>query len=320
MPLIKPLMDPGRKEGFIIVHDRHSAPGSRGTGPSQSIDKGNDAMPSDGEYRFLPLRGVEIGKAAALRYEKWLAGIEDELSDPETDRNELCRRVLEEIHFPAAAEGASAALTLAGRILRDQLDPRNVTLEPEYYSDTDLDRYYRVKPLLWLWEMFDRSLLGENVHLGVKFRRILARHIFARCGRNFKAFHHVKLSFGYGLEVGDDVVVHRHVLLDDRGGIRIGNGASVSDFVNIYSHSHHISDPRDVRTPQTVIGDGVRIAYHATVLAGTTLAPDSMVGAGALVTRDTEGGAVHVGVPARLVKRKPAGERHPPTADPLADY
>ncbi len=276
-------------------------------------------MPSDGEYRFLPLRGVEIGKAAALRYEQWLAGIEEELSDPETDRNKLCRRVLEEIHFPAAAEGASAASTPAGRILRDQLDPRNVTLEPEYYSDTDLDRYYRVKPLLWLWEMFDRSLLGENVHLGVKFRRILARHIFARCGRNFKAFHHVKLSFGYGLEVGDDVVVHRHVLLDDRGGIRIGNGASVSDFVNIYSHSHHIGDPRDVRTPQTVIGDGVRIAYHATVLAGTTLAPDSMVGAGALVTRDTEGGAVHVGVPARLVKRKPVGERRPPTADPLAD-
>ena len=80
--------------------------------------------------------------------------------------------------------------------------PATSTLEPEYYHETDLERYYRVKPLIWLWEMFDKSLLGENVHLGVKFRRILARRIFARCGRNFKAFHFVKLSFGYGLEGG----------------------------------------------------------------------------------------------------------------------
>ncbi len=276
------------------------------------------------EYRFLPLRTVRPGGDSGDRYDRWLARLDEELSDPGTDRNEFCRRVLEEIYFPGGL-GADAvtlpaqSLPLTTRILLDQLDPRNVTLEPEYYRETDLDRYYRVKPLIWLWEMFDKSLLGENVHLGVKFRRILAKRIFARCGRNFKAFHYVKLSFGYGLEVGDDVVVHRHVLLDDRGGIRIGNRASISDFVNVYSHSHHIRDARDVRTPRTVIGDGVRIAYHATVLAGTTLAPDSMVGAGALVTRDTEPGTVHVGVPARPATRKPGGERRAPTRDPLAE-
>ena len=276
------------------------------------------------EYRFLPLRTVRPGGDSEDRYDRWLARLDEELSDPGTDRNEFCRRVLEEIYFPGgpgAALGGDgpATLPLTTRILLDQLDPRNVTLEPEYYHETDLERYQRVKPLIWLWEMFDKSLLGENVHLGVKFRRILARRIFARCGRNFKAFHFVKLSFGYGLEVGDDVVMHRHVLLDDRGGIRIGDRASISDFVNVYSHSHHIRDARDVRTPRTVIGDGVRIAYHATVLAGTTLAPDSMVGAGALVTRDTEPGTVHVGVPARPATRKPEGERRPPTRDPLAE-
>ena len=276
------------------------------------------------EYRFLPLRSVRPGGDAVDRCDLWLARLDEELSDPGTDRNEFCRRVLREIYFPRGSAAGDAAATteslpLTTRILLDQLDPRNVTLEPEYYHETDLERYYRVKPLIWLWEMFDKSLLGENVHLGVKFRRILARRIFARCGRNFKAFHFVKLSFGYGLEVGDDVVVHRHVLLDDRGGIRIGDRASISDFVNVYSHSHDILDARDVRTPRTVIGDGVRIAYHATVLAGTTLAPDSMVGAGALVTRDTEPGTVHVGVPARPTARKPAGERRPPTRDPLAE-
>ncbi len=284
-------------------------------------------MPSTRDYRFRPLRRVPLGEDQERRYDRWLAGIDEELSDPDTDRNELCRRVLEEIHFPASPSGPPMPSGPSGpdsppptsHILRDQLDPRNVTLEPEYYHEIDRERYYRVKPLIWLWEMFDKSLLGENVHLGVRFRRILARRIFARCGRNFKAFHFVKLSFGYGLEVGDDVVVHRHVLLDDRGGIRIGDRASVSDFVNVYSHGHHIHDARDVNTPRTVIGDGVRIAYHATVLAGVTLAPDSMVGAGALVTRDTEPNTVHVGVPARPATRKPEREQRAPTRDPLAD-
>lgn len=289
--------------------------------PADRLRKSGVNADKMSEYRFLPLRTVRPGGDSGDRYDRWLARLDEELSDPGTDRNEFCRRVLEEIYFPRGAGAALGPSTLppTTRILLDQLDPRNVTLEPEYYRETDLERYRRVKPLIWLWEMFDKSLLGENVHLGVKFRRILARRIFARCGRNFKAFHFVKLSFGYGLEVGDDVVVHRHVLLDDRGGIRIGNRASISDFVNVYSHSHHIRDARDVRTPRTVIGDGVRIAYHATVLAGTTLAPDSMVGAGALVTRDTEPGTVHVGVPARPATRKPEGERRPPTRDPLAE-
>ncbi len=275
------------------------------------------------DYRFLPLRSVPPGGGAEDRYDRWLARLDEELSDPGTDRDEFCRRVLGEIYFPpgpgAASEAPTESLSLTARILLDQLDPRNVTLEPEYYRETDLERYYRVKPLIWLWEMFDKSLLGENVHLGVKFRRILAKRIFARCGRSFKAFHFVKMSFGYGLDVGDDVVVHRHVLLDDRGGIRIGDRASISDYANVYSHSHHVRDARDVRTPRTVIGDGARIAYHATVLAGAAVAPDSMVGAGALVTRDTEPGTVHVGVPARPTTRKPEGRRRPPTRDPLGE-
>ncbi|MCY4399942.1 MAG: acyltransferase [Gemmatimonadetes bacterium] len=281
-------------------------------------------MSSTSEYRFLPLRGVPLPADVAHRYDRWLAGLDEELADPGTDRDDFCRRVLEEIYFPGSAPGIERAggtpgLAPGGRILLDQLDPRNVTLEPEYYIETDLERYYRVKPLIWLWEMFDKSLLGENVHLGVKFRRMLARRIFARCGKNFKAFHFVKLTFGYGIEVGDDVVVHRHVLLDDRGGIRIGNRVSISDYANVYSHSHHISEARDVTTPCTVIGDRVRVAYHATVLAGTTLAANSMVGAGALVTRDTEPDTVHVGVPAKAAKRKPAHGPRPATRDPLAE-
>ncbi len=271
------------------------------------------------DYRFLPLRRVPLPGETERRYERWVGALDERLSDASTDRYEFTREILTGIYYPDMVGRSTEDLTLSQQILIDQMDPRKITLEPEYYHEIDVERYRTIKPLIWLWEMFDKSPLGENVDLGIRFRRILAKRIFTHCGKNFKAFHFVKLSFGYGLDVGDDVVVHRHVLLDDRGGIRIGDGSSVSDFVNVYSHSHDISDGRLVRTPATVIGPRVRIAYHATVLAGVTLAENSMVGAGALVTRDTEADTIHVGVPAKPAKRKPEIERRPPTPDPLAD-
>jgi galactoside O-acetyltransferase len=271
---------------------------------------------------FLPLRRVDLPETARRSYDAWLDAIASELDDPACDRNELCRRVLTELWYPQLAGTDTSRLPPASRIALMQMDPRNITLEPEYYHEIDVERYARVKPLIWLWEMFDKSALGENVHLGVRFRRILARHIFRRCGRNFKAFHFVKLSFGYNLDVGDDVVVHRHVLLDDRGGIRLGDRCSIADFANIYSHSHALHDGRDVDCPAVSIGDGVRITYHATVLAGVEMAEDSMLGAMAVATKDIASGDVALGIPAQPKLRKPPpGERprFPASTDPLAD-
>jgi acetyltransferase-like isoleucine patch superfamily enzyme len=274
-----------------------------------------------GFMAFLPLRSVALPPATSAAYDDWLADIAHQLDDPACDRNELCRRLLAEIYYPQLAGADEEALPSAARIALLQMDPRNITLEPEYYAETDVDKYYRVKPLIWLWEMFDKSPLGENVHLGVAFRRILARHIFRRCGRNFKCFHFVKLTFGYNIEAGDDVVIHRHVLLDDRGGIVLGNKASVADFANIYSHTHELGDQRDVHSPITVLGDGARVTYHATIMAGVKLEADSMVGALAVATKDVATGEVAVGIPAVPKLHKPPPEerpKHPRTRDPLA--
>jgi acetyltransferase-like isoleucine patch superfamily enzyme len=271
---------------------------------------------------FLPLRRVVLPDATAREYDRWLGALAEQLSDPSCDRNELCRQILTDIYYPQYRDADPRELPLTLRVALLQMDPRNITLEPEYYADVDPERYARVKPLLWLWEMFDKSPLGENVHLGIKFRRVLAQHIFKRCGRNFKCFHFVKFSFGYNMEVGDDVVVHRHVLLDDRGGIVLGNRVSIADYANIYSHSHALSDAREVETPATILGDGVRVTYHATILAGVHLAEDSMVGAMAVATKNVESGDVALGIPARPKLRKPpAAERpnFPATRDPLAD-
>jgi galactoside O-acetyltransferase len=201
---------------------------------------------------------------------------------------------------------ADESLPIATRLALHALDPRNVTLEPEYYAECDQERFQAVKPLLWLWYSFDRLPLGgQNVELGVNLRRLLAPYIFKRCGANFKAFQNVEFSFGYNIEAGDNVVVHRHVLLDDRGGIVMGNDVSISDYANIYSHTHSIVDQRDVTDAVTVLEDGVRITYHATVLAGVHVAEQGMVGAMAVATKDVRGYHVYVGIPAKSVRVKP---------------
>ena len=249
--------------------------------------------------------------------DEWLAQIDSALGDESTDRNELCRKALCDLTYPQYSDNwASAvedqAIPVATRIALASLDPRNITLEPEYYAECDDEKFQRVKPLLWLWYSFDRTAAGgQNVDLGVRLRRILAPRIFKRCGQNFKAFQHVEFSFGYNMEVGDDVVIHRHVLLDDRGGIVLGDRVSVSDYANVYSHTHSIVDQREVTNAVTLLDDGVRITYHATVLAGVHVCEEGMVGALAVATKDVRPYHVNVGIPAKSVRIKPNAPTSP---------
>ena len=263
---------------------------------------------------YLPLRTLPPRPLDAIS-QAWLDRLAGRLAESSGDvvehRSVICRDTLTELVFPQYAgrwEEAvqDEAIPLGTRLALSALDPRNVTLEPEYYSDCDDARFQPVKPLLWLWYSFDRTAVGgQNVGLGVALRQLLAKYIFKRVGRNFKAFQHVEVTFGYNLEVGDDVVVHRHVLLDDRGGIRIGNKVSISDYANIYSHTHSIVEQADVTNALTVLDDGVRVTYHATVLAGVHVNEQGMVGAVAVATKDVRPYHVYVGIPAKSVRVKP---------------
>src|SRR5947207_15988892 len=259
---------------------------------------------------ILPLRKIPPRSCEGLANE-WRQELAQKLKDRGADRVRICREVLCELTFPEYASSWETAcgdkkIPRATRLALLALDPRNVTLEPEYYAECDDARFQHVKPLLWLWYSFDRTPLGgQNVELGVQFRRLLAPYIFKRCGQNFKAFQHVEFSFGYNLEVSDNVVVHRYVLLDDRGGISLGNNVWISDVANVYSHTHSIVDQRDVTDALTRLEDGVRITYHATVLAGVHVNEEAMVGAMAVATKDVRAHHVYVGIPAKSVRVKP---------------
>jgi acetyltransferase-like isoleucine patch superfamily enzyme len=255
---------------------------------------------------------------AEADFDEFLNSLYRDLTDGRHDPNDVVRDTLYEIYYGAAkfGEGIGRApnlsnLSPAARAVIHNFDPRNITTEPEHYTDIDGKAYHERKPFIWLWQMYDRSPLGQNAVLGHRFRRMLAPLIFRRVGENFKCWHFVEWSYGYNLSFGDNVVVHRHVLLDDRGGIEIGNNVSISDYANIYSHTHDINDIHTVYNLTTRIGDGARITYHATVLAGTQVGAHSMVGTGAVATKDVAPYHIKVGIPARTVKIKESRDEPP---------
>ncbi len=244
-------------------------------------------------------------------YERFVADLARRIDDPGIDKNDLCRDTLLAIYHGPGADAArmarDPAVPIASKAAIASLDPRHVTLESEYYAEVDPVKFYRNKPLLWLWIMFDRSPLGHNDHLGFLLRRMLAARIFRRCGENVKFFRNVEFSFGYNITCGSNTVFHRDVFVDDRGEVIIGDNVSMSDFVNIYSHAHDILDINNVSLGRTVIGDGARLTYHATVLSGMEVGKDAMVGTVGVVTRNVPDHHINVGIPAKTVKVKDRG-------------
>ncbi len=248
----------------------------------------------------MTLRDVRAGDIAETLYPRFVDELARRFDDPGRDRNDTVRDALAEIYGVLPARDTS----IGAQVARASLDPRNATLEAEYYMEIDVEKWGRVKPLLWFWQMFDHSPVGRNVLLGTRMRAMLAARVFRRCGRNVRIFHDCEFSFGYNLTVGDDVTIHRNVLIDDRGEVVIGNNVSISDYANIYSHAHAVEDTNDVSLGRTVIGDNTRITYHSTVFSDVKIGHDAMLGSHGVANRDVPDFEIFGGVPAKRIANK----------------
>lgn len=216
-------------------------------------------------------------------YRRWIKFLDDEFlrhCQPER-RAEIVRDQLAQLYL-GRPHGGKLNLTLTselpGNVLSLSLDPMNVTLEAEHFPDVDHERYARRKPLLWFWKMFDRSPIGLNHWLGLRFRCMLGRHIFDHLGSGVKIHHGVDITCGYNLSIGDGVTIRQHALFNDRGGIRIGKNAVIGSYARVYSHIHDTENFDKVRFQETVIGVGARIGSHAIVLAGQNVADGETLG------------------------------------------
>jgi acetyltransferase-like isoleucine patch superfamily enzyme len=253
-------------------------------------------------YEYRDLRPKPPAEKTFLA---WIDRLDQEFTnrDPE-HRSNVVRAALHELYLGRPYTVPNPAAGLAEQTLVHSFDPRNATLEPEYYGDVDAARYAERKPLIWFWMMYDRSPVGLNHWLGYRMRAMLARHVFKLCGKNVKIFHGVEISFGYNLTVEDNCVIHKYVLLDDRGEIIIHEGSSISDYANVYSHAHDLNDGMIVSNHKTEIGPKARVTYHATVLSGVRVAEHGMVGSLGVAAKDVPAFNIVAGIPAKTIKVK----------------
>ena len=250
-------------------------------------------------------RAIGPTPAAEKAFLTWIDRLDQEFMnrDPE-HRSLVVRDALHQLYLGRPYSGPDASVPLAAQTLVHTFDPRNATLEPEYYGDVDASKYAERKPLIWCWMMYDRSPVGLNHWLGFRMRAMLARHVFKYCGKNVKIFHGMEFSFGYNLTVEDNCTIHKYVLLDDRGEIIIHEGSSVSDYANVYSHAHDLNDGMIVSNHKTEIGPKARITYHATVLSGVKVGEHGMLGSMGVASKNVDPFTVVAGIPAKPVKVK----------------
>ena len=110
--------------------------------------------------------------------------------------------------------------------------------------------------------------------------------------------HHVKLGEGTKIQsfalVGEGMQVGKHVFIGP-----FFNG-TCDKFMNRFEE--FVFQPPKIR-------DYARIGAHVVMMAGITVGKDTVIGAGAIVTKDIPAYSVAIGVPAKIVKKVPALHR-----------
>jgi len=163
---------------------------------------------------------------------------------------------------------------------------------------------------LGLFYGFARHLPDSSVPTGALWRRlryIICRPLFLHCGEDVNIERGVYIGAGRTISIGShssigiNTVIHR--------GTRIGSKVMIAPEVLIFTTNHRTSsteipmiDQGYEPTAPVAIGDDVWIGARAIILPGVTVGSGSIVGAGAVVSRDVPERAIVVGNPARIVR------------------
>jgi acetyltransferase-like isoleucine patch superfamily enzyme len=263
-------------------------------------------------------RHVSLPTYAERGLREFLAAVDDRLRSDE-DTCDVVEDVLIDLHGDREAYERwqnGGDVTPAERVRLQGYDPCNATLESEYYAEKDEDRFQESKYLQWLWRQFDATPMADNVEFALRFRRMLADHLFASCGEDCRFFKGITFTYGHNIEIGDNVVVHDDVHLDDRGQLSIGDRVSISDDAHVYSHDHDAADQTEVTNYRTVVEDDARVTYDSMVRAGVRIGENAILAAKSIAGKDVPAHHIAAGTPAKSIAVKEGWE---PVAAPLED-
>jgi maltose O-acetyltransferase len=138
-------------------------------------------------------------------------------------------------------------------------------------------------------------------------RRAITKPLFAECGQETNVEHGAYFGSGSLIRIGNrsGIGIQSRLL----GPVRIGNDVMMGPNVTILTQNHVIDDVTCPMLEQgftaareVQIEDDVWIGMNSIVLPGVRIGKGSVIGAGAVVTRDVPAYSVAVGNPARVVR------------------
>jgi acetyltransferase-like isoleucine patch superfamily enzyme len=175
-------------------------------------------------------------------------------------------------------------------------------------SDADLVRRDHGALRRYAGEVLDRTAWlspATSFLIPVSLRRRLLRLAGLRIGAKVTGLKQCGFQSNQ-VSIGDGSFVNARCQFEGFGRIDIGRDVFLGPQVMILTSTHDIDeDGRVERNPTCKpvrVGDRCWLGARATVLPGVTIGEGTIIGAGAVVTKDCKPGAVYVGVPARQLR------------------
>jgi acetyltransferase-like isoleucine patch superfamily enzyme len=112
-------------------------------------------------------------------------------------------------------------------------------------------------------------------------------------------------AYGLDIRIGRRVFINQCCTLYDMGGVDIADDVMIGPNVNIITTGHPLEPSQRrayVEVKPIVIEKNVWIATGATILGGVTMGENSVVAAGAVVTKDVPPNSFVAGVPAKVIR------------------
>lgn len=140
-----------------------------------------------------------------------------------------------------------------------------------------------------------------------ELRQKIMKEMLGACGKNcyMEAPFHGNWG-GKNLFLGNNVYVNFNLTVVDDVEIYIGNNVMIAPNVTLTTANHPI-EPELRRkgyqyAKKIFIKDNVWLGANVVVLPGVTIGENSVIGAGAVVSKDIPANVVALGVPARVVR------------------
>lgn len=165
--------------------------------------------------------------------------------------------------------------------------------DPEYYKINEI-----VTRTIKLSQQLNASDTIDDV------REYLGKIIGTKIDKSTTVFSPFYTNFGQFISIGKNVFINHACSFLDMGGITIEDEVLIGPKVNLVTENHPI-DPNDRRaliTKPILIKRKAWIGAGATILPGVTVGENSIIAAGAVVSKDVPNNVIVGGIPAKIIK------------------